>query len=336
MRRGMFGSLVENDAYKQAEKDWFVQLSQSDMYWYNLIVNPQEPFDTRKLITGYLKWLKKEVEENLDKRFVYFICSRVKIRFNTNKKPSYSLFTGKLKLHILLGKANKEIVVKTPIIDPHTNKRLKPKVDLTDKFITLTNKHGHKITMSIHDFFLEAQINIGQATKIQYVGYTKNPDTRPTDGAHAGLNEVLYKVSNEENDILIFFNLFKVMTNAINNMAPVNFVVSNAMTDEVEVDLEGKIIEKCFILYFDSNNQTKNKETERSQLKNNLLKLSKENKIKTVQVYYELHKPSEYWEFFSSSVRPSARHIFTATIEDGKIKITNGSRLFSEVLEPWV
>jgi len=32
----MFGSLVENDAYKQAEKDWFVQLSQSDMYWYDL------------------------------------------------------------------------------------------------------------------------------------------------------------------------------------------------------------------------------------------------------------------------------------------------------------
>ena len=153
MRRGIFGSLIENDVYKQAEKDWFVQLSQSDMYWYDLIVNPQEPFDTRKLIADYLKWLKKEVEENLDKRFIYYICSRVKIRFNINKKPSYSPFTGKLKLYILLGKDSKEIVVKTPIIDPHTNKRIKPKVDLTDKFITLTNKHGHKITMSIHDFF---------------------------------------------------------------------------------------------------------------------------------------------------------------------------------------
>lgn len=338
MTRGIYSSLIENEAYKQAEKDWFVELSRSYMYWYDLVINPSEAgeiFNTRKLIVDYLEQLKKEVEKNLEKRFVYFICSRTKVRFNTRRKPRYNPLTKRLKIHLLIGKKERK-TVKVKFYDIVTHNFFKPKVELTEKYITVTDDRGDKATSSIHDFLSGSGINLGYNTKIQYVGYTKNPHTRPTNGAHSGLNEVLYNVSNEEHDTLIFFNLFKVTTDAKNTNMMFNFVVANSMIDEIKVDLEGLLIEKCFILYFDSNNQTKNKEKEREELKNNLLKLSKENKINSIQFCYEFETLNDYWSLSSSKVKPQPRHVFTVSLDGECPNVAPGSKLFSEVVESWV
>jgi hypothetical protein len=329
MSRGMFSTLLDNDAYNDAEKDWFVELSRSDMYWFDLIISQHETFDTRQMIVEYLRSLKTIVEESLEKRFIYFICSRVKVRFNTSKKPRYNPFTGKVKLHLLVGKSLKKISVHTVFKDVHINKMFHPDIELTEKFITLTDKSGNKTTASVHDFLSASGIDIGYPTKVQYIGYTKNPDSRPTDGAHAGLNEILYRVSNEDNDIFICFNLFKVMSNAVSSASMLNFIVPNSMTDEIGVDLEGQIIEKCFILYFDSDSQTKNKAKERGELKNNLSQLSLKNKINSIQFHYELDRPCEYWNLYSSSIKPSLKHVFTVDLEGDCPRIKKGSKLFS-------
>lgn len=98
MYRGIFSYLSSNDMYNSSEKEWIVELDRYHRYWYDLIVNPSEVaeyFDTRQLIVDYLKKIKKEVEAHLEKRFIYFICSRERVRFNINKKPSYNPFTKK-------------------------------------------------------------------------------------------------------------------------------------------------------------------------------------------------------------------------------------------------
>lgn len=100
MSRGMFASIAASDAYKNADKEWCVELQTYHKYWYDLVVNPNDVadyFDTRKLIVEYLRAVKKHVEESLEKRFIYFICSREKVRFDTNKKPSFNPITKKQK-----------------------------------------------------------------------------------------------------------------------------------------------------------------------------------------------------------------------------------------------
>lgn len=86
------------------------------------------------------------------------------------------------------------------------------KIDLTDKYITLTDSNGDLTTASVHDFLEGSDINLGISSNVEYVGYTENPHTRPTNGSHTGLSDTLYKVSNEDFDTLIYFNVFKVIT----------------------------------------------------------------------------------------------------------------------------
>ncbi|GAA0832263.1 hypothetical protein GCM10009112_18680 [Marinomonas arenicola] len=324
MNRGSYSSFAEHGEYKSANKNWIVELERYHKYWYDLVVHPDEVaeyFDTRKLIVNYLKQLKKTVEENLEKRFVYFICSREKVRFNIKKKPRYNPFTKKVKIHILVGKEEKKTSIKCKFFDRGLKRFSNPKIDLTDKYITLTDSNGDLTTASIHDFLEQSGINLGISSNVEYVGYTENPHTRPTNGSHTGLSDTLYKVSNENNDTLIYFNVFKVITNGLDQSSMINFAIPNSMTDEIGADDEGKIIEKCFLFYFDAINQSRNKEKELSELKNNLIGLAENNNIDSVSFYYEFEEVNDYGTFSSTKVKPSDSHRFTVSIENGDVKI---------------
>jgi len=331
----MFSSFIDNDIYKQSEKEWIVELQRYHKYWYDLVVNPGEVadyFDTRKLIVEYLRGIKKQVEQNLEKRFVYFICSRTKIRFDISKKPFYNPITKMVKIHVLIGKEEERKTISCKFFDFYKNKFRRPKIELTDKYITITDSRGDITTASIHDFLEEANISLGIDSKVEYVGYTKNPHTRPTNGAHTGLSDVLYKIADENRDSLIYFNVFKVMTRATSSNSMLNFTIANAMTDEVNVELEGKLIEKCFIFYFDSINQSRNKDKELLELKKSLHKISAENKINSIHVCYEFEEPNEYGVFSSSKVPPQLAHIFKVKKTEEDVEITNGSEIFERVV----
>ncbi len=331
----MFSSIIDNDVYKESEKEWIVELQRYHKYWYDLVVNPGEVadyFDTRKLIVDYLKEIKRQVEESLEKRFVYFICSRTKVRFNVNKKPSYNPISKRVKIHLLIGKAGKRKTITCQFFDIHIKKFCRPKIDITDKYITLTDSKGNLTTASIHDFLEDAKVSLGITSKVEYVGYTKNPHTRPTNGAHTGLSDVLYKIADENRDSLIYFNVFKVTTRAISSKSMLNFTIANAMTDEINVELEGSLLEKCFIFYFDSENQNRNKDKELLELKKSLRKISIENKINSIHVCYEFEDPNEYGVFSSSKVAPQLGHIFTVKNTEEDVEISRGSEIFENVV----
>lgn len=330
MNRGIFGSIIDNETYTDSKKDWYVELSRADIYWYDLVVNPPAELDTRKIIVDQLKSLKKSVEESLEKRFIYFICSRVKVRFDILKKHKYGLLDGKFYFHLLVGREKKRMAVNTVFRDAKTGSVIRPKIEISEKFISITDKYGNSITMTVHDFLMASNIDVGYPTLVQYVGYTKNPDIRPTNGVHGGLSEVIYKLSNEENDIFIIFNLFKVIVNAVNSSRMMNFIIPNSMTDEIKTDLEGQILEKCLIFYFDSSNQTKNKKKEKLELIGNLNKIATNNKINSIQFHYEVDGDSEYWRLGSSNVEPNHRHLFSIEMINGKMNIKNGSQINAE------
>lgn len=331
----MFSFIIDNDIYKQSEKEWIVELQRYYKYWYDLVVNPDDVadyFDTRKLIVNYLRDIKRQVEESLEKRFVYFICSRTKIRFNISKNPFYNPITKKVTIHLLIGKEERKQKISCKFFDPYKNRCCYPKIELTEKYITITDSRGGITTASIHDFLEVNNISLGIDSKVEYVGYTKNPHTRPTNGAHTGLSDVLYKIADENRDTLIYFNVFKVMTRAISSNSMFNFMIANAMTDEVNVELEGNLIEKCFIFYFDSINQSRNKDKELLELKKSLHKISAENKINSIHVRYEFEEPNEYGVFSSSKVPPQLGHIFTVKKTEEDVEITSDSEVFLNVI----
>jgi hypothetical protein len=337
LNRGIFNPIANNKAYIDAEKQWYVKLLRSNTYWYEMIVNEPSQFQTKKLISEGLKELKSLVENQLDRRFIYFIATRTKVRFSQTKEPRYSLFGKKLYLFVEIGqkKKIKRITINVQK-DPNTGKLIQPRVDVSDKFITFTYEDGNKFSSAIHDFFLNRNINLGITTKIQYVGYTKNPHKRPIDGAHSGLSDILYRTSNEKDDIFIYYNLFEVTSIAKNEEYGLYFNLPNSMIDEIHVDKEGLILEKCLILYFNSLNQTKNIKNERKELENSLKEMALERKIKKVTIHYEMQQSSEYFRFGSESVPPKDRHIFTFKISNDTLVIQKGSlKKLMEYFNSW-
>jgi len=227
--RGDFDFFTDKKSYTNSEKDWIVELIHSNCYWYDLIVNPPKFAATNKYIINSLKALKKEIESQLEKRFIYFIASRKKIRFSIKKQPKYSFFDNSLIIWLEIGKNKKLKRKKVKIYSPVTGTVIKPEILISDRFITLLFDKDHSHTYPVHDFLRRHEINLSIATEIHYVGITETPEKRPFNGSHAGLSSMLATVSNEENDCFIFVNLFKVLVMAKNKQLGINFCLSNAM-----------------------------------------------------------------------------------------------------------
>jgi hypothetical protein len=325
--RGLFDFLQREPTYTDSNKDWYVELSHSTCFWYDLIIHPPEGFDTKQQITDYLRQLQGVVETQLDKRFIYFLAARKKLRFCISKRPRYSFFGNDLVFYVEMGRKKTRQKITTKIFDAHTRQPIRPPVELTDRFITFHYAPNHKVSMSIHDFLQNSQIEVGINTEVHYIGYTKNPSDRPINGAHRGLSDMLYRVSNEEYDFFVFYNLFKVLSIGMNPASPINFCIANSMVDEIKVDEEGRIIEKALIKYFGAATQEINKKNEESELENSLERLAEKNNINSVAIHIEMDKPSELYRFFSRLVTPSDKHVFTCRIGSNGVEIADGSIL---------
>jgi hypothetical protein len=316
MTRGVFDFIAQSPAYRDTSKVWHITFVQSDCFWFDMIVNPFPSKEATNFISGYLAALRKEVEETLEKRFIYFFASRPRVRFDVTRPPKYEFLSGKLVLHFLVGRDRRRHKLKFAILDPVNKQRLKPRVLSNDKFITLIFSPKSSNTYSIHDFLRIQQINFGLETKIHYVGITKNPESRPLSRQHRGVADTLYSVSNEENDFFLFVNLFKVLTNTTTSNYMMSFMVANSMTDELSVGSEGSIIERGLVAYFDSPIQKEESSHERAGLEQELRRIKREFNIESVLFDLALEGGDEYFRFGSVSVPAAARHVFLCSAKE--------------------
>lgn len=323
MFRGMFDFINTNKVYNDSEKTWWVELQQTDCIWYDMLLSPPDEIDTRHRVLGRIQQVEKLLKDNFEKRFIYFLCSRKKVRFATQKKPHYSLINKNLIIYLLIGKDNIRKKLSIPVLSYVNGKVIKttPKVRVTEKYIYLNISPSNTLVYSVHDFLKEHNIKLGLFSEVHYVGYTKNPQSRPTNGIHRGVMEMFYKHSNDDNDFFIHFHLFSPKVCATNNDYNVNFTIANAVIDEIEIDKEGRIIEKCFIKYFNTEIQKLNLEKEKQELSRNLGDMLEKHKIKDISIDLQYKKPNEYFTYYSKSVECSGSHFFHVKREEGDVYI---------------
>lgn len=60
--------------------------------------------------------------------------------------------------------------------------------------------------------------------------------------------------------------------------------------------------------------------------------MGRKNKINELQFYYELDSKSEYYNFSSSKIKPSHRHLFTVRLQEDNLSVTEGASRFEEAL----
>ncbi len=319
--RGLLDSIAQSPVYTDAEKDWYITLQQSTCYWYELIVNPPDFLDTKSGISAELDLLRSEVEQTLEKRFIYFFASRRKVRFDVSRPPRYERFSGKLVLHLLVGKRKRRVVLKRRLLGPDGSP-IRPRVELSERFIRIFLKEDASQTWSIHDFLQYVDFGLGEPTTVHYVGITKDPGDRPLSRKHRGIADTLYNVSNEENDFFVYINLFKVVAHAGNAGQDFVFVAANAMTGEIQTEEEGAIVEGALIAYFECDSQQLNRTRERSSFRGRLDRIALGNRIRSVAVHLEAEPWSEYFCFGSAVVPASPNHTFVFESTAGDLRLT--------------
>jgi len=322
MQRGSFNFMASHEIYASAPKNWYVSPLQCDCFWLDMIVNPPQGSGVPDPIKGYFQDLKKRVEESLEKRFIYMYGSSKKIRLDTERPLSKSLFSRDISVNVFVGAERKRRRIRcdlTPlgIVDPKTCK-----VHSTDKFLTVSQDGERWVSTSIHDFLQMCAIDdIGLSTDIHYVGLTKNPHERPLNRQHRGYSDMVYGVGSDDNDFFLFVTVFKVMTSGAHSASGFNFFVSNSMTDEVAVQPEGHLIEGALIAYFDSPYQDEQGAGERAKLEAQLRRAKLERSIESVVIDFEVEGDSPYYRLRSRARSAANRHVFRCCLVNDKLCI---------------
>ncbi len=294
-----------NNSSSFVPKNWKVELRRFDRFWFDMIINPRETEQgsSAKLISSIMEGRKNEVEDILQNKFVYYICSRKKIRFNINKVPKFYKNSQSFKFSFIVGEKDKDNF-QIRFLD-EKGEYCKPDFLIDEKFITIIYPSNYKTTYPIHEFLESFKANTGISSKVEYVGYTINPDTRPLKG-HDGLISVLHNIDTKNCDIMIYYNTFKIVD--ANNYREI---------DGLSIEDKYKLTEKCLIEYFDSDNQNKNRTNETGFARNMFHK----NNISTIEFYLEHSDITDYTSFCSSKVLPSSVHRFKAIFNNGRINI---------------
>src|SRR5262245_45283947 len=112
MTRGTFSDLGQNEIYQGSPKQWYVELERSNCHWHELIVNANEDFDVRDGIADQLQAFKQAVQHSGDRRFIYFITSRKKVRFSHQYQRNYSPSDSTLSCYLEVGRERKLVELK--------------------------------------------------------------------------------------------------------------------------------------------------------------------------------------------------------------------------------
>jgi hypothetical protein len=329
MNRGFFDFIQQDPSYASNEKDWYVHLEKTRYFSMDSMLDSPSDLDVSQIIRDEMRKESRDQKSDFDKRFIYFLGVREKIVFDLNKPPRYDLFTNKLNIYVKVGSRKKSVKVFFYILHRETGKSYRPKVSITDRFITFEYDNKLKTTIYVHEFFDLMEKNVDLSTEICYVGYTDQPDKRPLNRNHRGYADMVYRYPSDKYDFFVFFNLFKTSSFSKNEKG-ISYRVSNAFTNEIDAKLEYETIEKALICYFCGSVQEENLKAEKSLLKNNLKKLFKKSKIKSLCVCFDPENPRDMYKIFSKQVAASVEHVFTCFNDNEEVKFVAGSPFLSD------
>lgn len=302
-----------------------LELIESLACWYELLLNSSEK-DARHTLIDQLRAMQAKVNAtpmakqhgHSDFCMVSFLGTRQKIRFCIDKPVKFSMFGKDFIFYVELGRDRVRKKITTTFIDSQTGNAIRPEVELEESFITISFSEDDRERVCIYDFLRKCGLELQVPTHIYSVEYNAYPVERWLEAADRKLTQMLYKVSNEENDFFFYNNLFKVtLINQDQHAYTTGGVPDFPGRSEYAMSLNerGEAIERALNAYFhlpQSNLQAIHK----AQLDRGT------SPIYTVQMLMELNHSHELYRFASEEVPASDKHMFSCEIEGDEVRLT--------------
>jgi hypothetical protein len=289
-----------------APQVWTASVAETKFYWYDLLVDGTPLPDFRDPVGRYLRRMQFAIDATMEKRLLYFVVARPRVRFDLQRSVSWSFFSLKLTVPVLIGVEERKGTITLDLEVPFEATYKKPLVQVQDKFLFL-NWGALVETFSIHDLIQRFDTGLAFPGTVLYVGQTHDPAGRLAKGQNGPVNRAR-NAAMPDSDIFLLIQNFavKVETAAAD--------LSEEASHRTHVDmLEGALIE-----YFEGNTSRLRNDTERGNRRDRLAELQHTYWLEKLTVDLGFEGADGFHVLESEHAPRSRRHLFDCVFDAGR------------------
>lgn len=288
-----------------APQRWDATVAETRFYWYDLLVNDPQVPDFRDPIGRYQRRMQFALDATMEKRLLFFVVARPRLRFDVKKGPSWGFFGLKLTLPLLAGAENRKESITLELEVPFEATFKKPQVQLHDKYVTL-NWGAMTECFSVHDLLQKFPNDLKYDSVVQYVGQTRDPQARLAKGRNQTVNRIL-----EENEAgMDTFLLVKRMDVAVQTTAE---DVASEASSRSHVEL----LEAALIRYFEGEKPANRSTIDQNNRRDRVAMLVETYQLVGLGIDLGFKEADNFHDLKAPNVPVSRRHLLDCTFGPG-------------------
>jgi hypothetical protein len=289
-----------------APQAWAASVAETKFYWYDLLVDGAPLPDFRDPLGRYLRRMQFAVDGTQDKRLLYFIVSRPRVRIDVQRSVSWSFFSLKLTIPVLIGADERKSTIAIDLDVPFEATYKKPLVQLQDKFLLL-NWGALVEAFSIHDLIERFDTGLAFPSTVLYVGQTHDPAGKLAKGEHPAVNRARNVVM-LDNDTFLLVQRFDVKVDT----------TASDLSEEASQRTHMDLLEGALIGYFEDPASRLRNEIERGNRRDHLAELQHTYWLEKLTVDLGFQGASHFYDLESAVAARSRRHLFECVFTHGQ------------------
>jgi hypothetical protein len=289
-----------------APQIWAATVAETKFYWYDLLVDQGPPPDFRDPVGRYLRRMQFAIEGTQEKRLLYFLVARPRVRFDLSRGVSWGFFSLKLTIPVLVGPEERKSTITIDLDTPFEATYKKPLVQLQDKYLLL-NWGALVEVLSIHDLIERFDTGLAFPSTVLYVGQTHDPAGRLAKGEHSAVNRAR-NANMLDSDMFLLVQRFDVkVTTAATDL-------SEEASPRTHVDM----LEGALIGYFEDDDSRLRTEIERGNRRDHLAELQHTYWMEQLTVDLGFQGAGGFYDLESPKAGRSRRHLFDCAFGAGR------------------
>jgi hypothetical protein len=293
-----------------APQVWTASVAETKFYWYDLLVSGGELPDFRDPVGRYLRRMQFALDGTMEKRLLYFLVARPRVRIDTARNVSWGFFSLKLTVPVLIGPEERKGSITMDLEVPFDATYKKPLVQLQDKFLLL-NWGSMMETLSVHDLIQRYDTNLEFPSTVLYVGQTRDPEGKIAKGTCSIVNRVRNRVM-LDNDTFLLVQRYDVKVDT----------AARDMSAEASERSQAEMIEAALIAYFEGPTPPLRNEIERGTRREHIADLRDTYYLEKLTVDLGFQGADSFYDLTSEHAPKSRRHLFECVFEEGTPAIT--------------
>ncbi|QBE62619.1 hypothetical protein [Pseudoduganella lutea] len=289
-----------------APQVWTATVAETKFYWYDLLVEGSPLPDFRDPVGRYLRRMQFAIDGTMEKRLLYFLVARPRVRFDLQRSVSWGFFSLKLTIPVLIGPEERKSSITIELDVPFEATYKKPVVQVQDKFLLL-NWGALVETFSIHDLIQRFDTGLAFPSTVLYVGQTHDPAGKLAKGQHSPVNRAR-NAGMLDSDMFLLIQRFDVAvdTTAID------------LSEEASLRTHVDMLEGALIGYFEDPASRLRNEIERGNRRDHLAELHHTYFLQKLTVDLGFQGADAFHELESTQAGRSRRHLFDCTFDAGR------------------